>query len=431
MQRKLSLLLAAVLSIIVGSSIAVALSSYTSSIITTNNRVYHSGGQMIGSWAPHLRGIMRNFNHDLFFVSDRGPSVWSNTAIDYYKKTSSGSWSLIGSQAHLPGIQQNTASLMIGNRFIFSYGIDTSPTRYIEECYFDTVNPAYKTCNVIYISGAPFSAAPNSNYIGAAVDTDGVTRIVWWTTVGANGGGGQWHYIYNFGGGWNGPVTSNLSGYNDFAYVYGTLKNSRFIGVGQLFLGTYPTGTYQASMANFRLGEPLGLHLLFPKTSLEYAQGKRVWTGSDVLIEPSGAVHVMAATGNSTSLDNNIAYYYLPHSNLPPSLTATGYIQDAAKPRFTFNRDYFSIVVPKTTYGGTMIDVYQKAIYTAWGMPFDISSESKRALGISHDPNFGRTDAVFVESPQYQTLVPTGLQIGVMGDWYRNTDHIIWNFSLF
>ena len=48
----------------------------------------------------------------------------------------------------------------------------------------------------------PFTLVPSSNYLGAAISPLGY-RMVWWTGV-VDGGGGSFHYVVDYGGGWNG-----------------------------------------------------------------------------------------------------------------------------------------------------------------------------------------------------------------------------------
>lgn len=123
-------------------------------VLTDQNRRYQdSTGSMFGGWGPHLRGMMRASDGSFWFTVDQGPSVNENKNILYYRFQNS-TWNLVGSQPNLEGVQQNTATIMHG-RYLLSYGISIT-SRYIEECYFDTLNYSYKACNAITINGIPY-----------------------------------------------------------------------------------------------------------------------------------------------------------------------------------------------------------------------------------------------------------------------------------
>jgi hypothetical protein len=183
--------------------------------ITDANRHYV---EMHGGWGPHLRGLMRAADDALWFTVDKGEDVLHNRKVLLLSpRGREAAWSEQAENLHAPGIQQNAASMLVGDT-IFTYGVDIAAQR-LEECSLNTLDVAQRACNTVLISGVPYSTPPSSNYVGAALLGPG-WRIVWWTVVGENGGEGGFYYTYNYGGGWNGPVASGLAGANDLAYVH-------------------------------------------------------------------------------------------------------------------------------------------------------------------------------------------------------------------
>ncbi|MEM8963376.1 MAG: hypothetical protein AAGD38_17970 [Acidobacteriota bacterium] len=185
-------------------------------LITQHNRNYEGADPMHGGWGPHLRSVMQAPDGSLWFSTDSGPDVKHNDAILYHKLVD-GSWNPIGTNsltANGGRIQQNTAHILVG-RTILSYGVDVDRGRLVE-CYFDTLDPSYKACNDVWIGSQPYAVPDRSNYVGAAVSPGGF-RIVWFTST---GNPGQLVHLWNFGSGWNGPVTTpvHISG-NNYEYA--------------------------------------------------------------------------------------------------------------------------------------------------------------------------------------------------------------------
>src|SRR5205823_5923967 len=102
----------------------------------------------------------------------------------------------------LSGVQQNTATISLGGA-LYVYGV---AGRNIVEC-------TEAGCTTI-----PLDIGPAANYVGAAV-VPGVGRVVWWTNV-VDGGSGSFSYLVNYGGGWNGPRSGAVGGYNDCEYAH-------------------------------------------------------------------------------------------------------------------------------------------------------------------------------------------------------------------
>ena len=400
--------------------------------ITGSNRSYHTGNVMRGGWAPHLRGIMRNSKDELWFVADTGTDVYNNNYLRYFKKVGS-AWTLIGTQLNVKGgnfrVSQNVASVLLQERYIFSYGTVVDGTGaskgFIEECYFDTFNPSYKACNVVNISGRPYLLPTNSNYIGAAVDPDGISRIVWWTTAGVNGAGGSMSYMWNFGGGWNGPVTQHLSGFNDIGYMNGVLKDrSKFVGVAQLFYGDYSTqnqlNNYYAGMVSITLGQAHKLSLLWPKTA-DYKAGDRVRSSDDLYVDPvSKSVHVLA-----NNLAGKLSYFFNLNMDIPAAgLTASQSFTDSVRARFLASDGKLNLIIGSASKNNYR--VLQSSSNLSSAVNWDQAKETN--LSVPHS-TFGSTDAIFIEGPQYQSTKTKGFNFATCGNYNAFMDGYIYYFS--
>jgi hypothetical protein len=265
--------------------------------ITSANRNYP--GIMFGGWGPHLRALMRNSRDQLWFVTDVGPDVQHNEEVVYHRFDGS-RWSEIARLKQMPGIQQNVASVMSGDT-IFSYGISVREPLYVEECKFNTKTKSEPTCAPLEIDGRKLLLPPSCNYVGAAVSPSG-KKLVWWTTVGVNGGEGKWSYIFERGGSWVGPVVSSLKTFNDFGYVFASFSTDDHVSVaGQFFAGAYPHGTYALGCAEFNPGDELDLTKNFHAFSTNWSDyGK---SAADVWVH-NGTTHVIAETQHGT-----LAYY--------------------------------------------------------------------------------------------------------------------------
>ena len=272
--------------------------------ITADNR-HHV--EMHGGWGPHLRGPMRAADDALWFTVDAGEDVLHNREVVYMRRgPGEPAWSELARGQHAAGVQQNAASILLDG-VIYSYAVDIAAHR-VEECTLLVADVAQHTCAPIVISGQPHVTPANSNYVGAAVLGPG-WRIVWWTVVGENGAPGEFHYTYNYGGGWNGPVVSGLGDANDFAYVHAMRSATGELRLaGQAFIGKYPDGTYSARVADLTPGQPLALVALGSGDPKLVAQ-----TAADLWVDPaSDAVHVLA-----TRSDASVGYYHRPGGAAP------------------------------------------------------------------------------------------------------------------
>ncbi len=390
---------------------------FSQSLITSINRQYP--GVMFGGWGPNLRGLMRTQENQLWIAIDRGSDVYHNTQIDYYSQQS-GKWAYVGSNAQISGVVQNVSSMMIGGRYIYSYGVSVYESK-LEECFFDTKNPGYRACNDVTLSGRTLSLSANSNYVGSAVAPDGISRVVWWTQVGENGAGGMLHYIYNFGGGWNGPISSGLGGYNDLGYVYGSLSSDlTFTGAGQFWLGNYPSGAAQATAVQFKLGQSARYSVLGVRSN-ECFLGTSVKSGSDLYIDPaSGSLHILAET-----FDGQLAYYFAQTSDIsksPPLLKSI--IKDTFRARFHAQGNFVYLIAGAAA--SAKLRIYQidqtqlaKAVDFRQARKFEISAVNLGA---------GAPSAIYAETRQHGTIAAKELNFAVVGS-YPDSDGKIYHFT--
>lgn len=374
-------------------------------LITDENRHHDT---MFGGWGPHLRGLMRASDNTLWFPVDAGPDVYTNSAIRYFHQPDD-EWVEVTSQPHTAGIQQNAASVMLGDT-IYTYGVNISQN-FLEECYLNT-NTLQKACNAILISNQVYTTPPSSNYVGAAAEQD-QTRVVWWTRVGANGGEGDWRYTYNFGGGWNGPVVVPLAGGNDFAYVHAAFTTPGAIAlVGQTYYGQYPDGTYGAAVASFSLGQvPTLIELESGELGVAMISSADLWVDRQ-----SGAQHVLARDDQG-----GVRYYFLPPgeqwqaNNLPLHVFASTY-----RARFVRAQDDLWIARGDPEGGVDMLRVPGADPATA--IPWELAE----SLVISPEgPGFAPPSAIYVESDSYQTMPVTALNLAYCGV-YQQADNEIW-----
>jgi hypothetical protein len=267
--------------------------------VTTENR---HAATMSGGWGPHLRGVMRDPMGAVWLAIDSGSDVLVNPSVLYFRRDDAGAWSKVAESAHNATVQQNAGTILVG-KMLYTYAVNVA-AHWIEECYLDTSDPSYRACNAIPISGATYTTPPSSNYVGAAV-LEGGGRIVWFTVVGAAGGSGSFIYTYNYGGGWNGPITTALSA-NDIGYVHAmATKDGNLEVVGQTFFGAYPAGTYAAEVARIAPGNAVSFVALKPAMA-----GAAVHSTADLFVDhDSGAVHVLTYESGGKA-----AYYFRPEA---------------------------------------------------------------------------------------------------------------------
>jgi hypothetical protein len=194
------------------------------------------------------------------------------------------------------------------------------------ETWFDTAHPGWNrsTGNAITAGGQAIAPGAQANYVGAAWHNN--TRVVWWTSVGPNGSGGQWSYAYNSGRGWNGPVTGGLGGYNEVAYVRARFDDrGRLRMVGEGYLGQFPAGQRYLLTATMGLGNAaqwVPVLPAFARSPLDF------WREGD---NPTQFLYRIAA--------NRIGYSFGPKTRVRPT------IFKALEARFISDGDRLGLVL--------------------------------------------------------------------------------------
>lgn len=380
--------------------------------ITDDNRAYV---EMHGGWGPHLRGLMRAPDDSLWFHVDAGEDVLHNRTIRYFRRgAGEPAWSLVGEQPHTDGVQQNVASVLVGS-LILSYGVNVQQ-HFLEECYFDTADPANRACNAVLISGQVYTTPLSSNYVGAAVLGPGA-RIVWFTVVGANGGPGQLIYTYNYGGGWNGPVIADLGGANDIGYVHAmATPGGQLALVGQTFTGQYPDGTYGAVVADITPGQvPTFMTLETPDPAAVTR------SGADLLYDADGDTHVLAL------FDGAVAYYHRPAGEGWAGHTAPLHVfPDTYRARFAHPQGDRPWLI-RGSASGQGVQLLHAPERAAGG---PVTWADAEVLDVARaGPGFTAPSAIYVESPTYQLAPAAALEFAVCGQ-YQVGDRNIWHGRL-
>ncbi len=378
-------------------------------LITDQNRAHP---RMYGGWGPHLRGVMRDAEGTQWFCADAGPSVLDNASILYFRRDGD-RWSQVAQQPHLPGVQQNSASVLSGST-ISTYSVNVA-TSTLEECNLDTQDLSSFACNTISIGG-PYSTPPQSNYVGAALDPNGA-RVVWFTTVGG-AGSGQFTYTYDFGGGWNGPIAWTLPGYNTFEYVRASFGAPNTVTWhGQLLLGAFPGGTFDPAIAETTLGQTPTLTPLGGD-----APPLDVRTGADIWVDPqTGDQHAVAqATGS-------LAYYYRPGADSWANHTQPlHWFEDTFRARFVAPAAGGLALVRGSASGRSGVDVWIVDTVTGsidWNAATVAEVPTAGVIGLS------RPSGIYVEGATYQSVPVEGIEFALCGA-YQESDEQLWHGSV-
>ncbi len=360
---------------------------------------------MMGGWGPHLRSLLFTQKGGEWFAAETGNDLHKNTRMIYYQKVGE-EWKEKGSVDLHRGIQQNMASVTDG-RMILSYGVNIVD-HWIMECWFDTEKPGehLNTCNAVTTNGKPLLIPENSNYIGAAYQKN--TRIAWWTTVGKGNKPGIFSYIYNFGGGWNGPVNSQLQDSVDVGYLHSQFDSKGNLrALGELYSGDYPHGRYHAGVATIELGKQVQW------TDIEGAKSPTDFWFDKI----SGAAHVLATS------DEGVRYYFAKESDWP----------NFGKSKFLFQSSY------RMRFGATTTSVFlvhdnvlsdKLVIYPELALSEPIKWAETRSLLIDRPAGNGKSflGALWTVDPAKGELLPQKLSFAVNGS-YPDQDHKIWYYN--
>jgi hypothetical protein len=372
------------MTLVLASVSAFSQTNFSSSLITSTHRYATT---MYGGWGAHLGHTLRSTSNSLWFVDDTGNNVNVNAGLAYYEFVN-GQWSKIASLAFPGTVEQNTGSLMSGN-MIYTYGVDIANDRVVE-CYLNTATVTTRACNEL-----SFNTGASSNYIGATISPSG-TRVVWWTNT-----TGEFQYIYNFGGGWNGPVVSAMDGYADYSYVDARLASDNshiyFLGNAAHVPGGGCGTCYDVLYGSTTLGTAISWRNL--QTN---GMAKETW------LDPSGGVHFLLYSAASSALK----YFYKP----PGGAIAN----ESALINITATSARISARIVQTTTSANLVVTYsdQALSYRAIALtdisgPINWSSLAENA--VTPPAGLGNL-TVYPESPMYQTTATPNLDFAIDGD---------------
>ena len=361
--------------------------TFLNQVVTGSHRFQQNVA--FGGWGPHLGKLMRAPDGSLWMADDTGNNVLANDGISYYHQIN-GQWVFAGSNNFFGVIQQNTGSVLRGDT-IYSYGIDTKNHR-VEECYFSTVK-TYKACNSL-----PFELSPNANYIGAALTPSGYT-MVWWTNV-VNNGAGTFEYIYNFGGGWNGPVSSGIGGFSDASYANIAFYNdSSFVIHAELVTGDAPNWKFVGSFADGSLGNAIAEW----KTLSPVGGTDSIISTDDVWVDAKGGAHILARSQNGT-----MVYYYRPRGGSFSGVLAA--FPGVYRARFVDSSNGQVYLVYGKAGDGLRVITIDKST-SRGALPLQESASQK----VSTPSGYTTIDAIYPESRIYQTVQVQGMHILING----------------
>jgi hypothetical protein len=339
---------------------------------------------------------------ELWFVDDAcGPTgpdacdVNTNRRVDAFR-LAPGGWQKVASVPLPAGVQQNTATIVAGDAFE-SYGIDTMASRAVR-CRLEPTTLASSCASL------PPVLPPSTNYVGAAVSPDG-WKVVWATTV-ADGGGGSFHWMVDYGGGWNGPRTGGVSGYNDASYVnvafYGGARKTELALFAQLVSGNAPSWSFLGAVAqgNVASSDPFVFEL-----ALAAPPGDAIESTNDVLVdEPTNDTHLLARTKSGA-----IAYYFRPANGAWSAALAT--IPQAYRGRLVRLADGRITLVYSRNGVGLAMRVSPASARVA-GQPIDWSALPTTPIALP--AGYTQIYAIYAEAAAYARTMPTTLDVALV-----------------
>jgi hypothetical protein len=371
-------------------------------------------GKMFGGWGPHLGHLVRarastTAGHALWFVDDLcsqsggapgACDVSHDHTLGYFERTASG-WQA-RSQVTLPGVvQQNTATIgSSGGDMLLSYGVDIA-SGLLRECRYAPVSGPAGCVEL------PFKLASGSNYIGAAISPSGA-KVVWWTVV-VDGGGGSFHYVVDYGGGWNGPRSGGAGGYNDASYVniaFGAGSQAgRFAMHAQFVSGWAPDWGFVGGVGSGDLATTDAVSWSTP-----FAVADGVQSTNDVWIDPAtGDTHLVGRTEGGEAV-----YYHRPAGGSWSKQQFA--LPSTYRARLLFTGGRLALVYGPNA-GGLEMRAAGPADRPA-GKPIAWAALAPAAIGLP--PGFGPVQAIYPESPAYQTLAADGVHVVLVGQAQQN-----------
>lgn len=379
----------------------------TTRVITRAHRAVP--GKMFGGWGPHLGHLVRRAGGELWFVDDAcdaAPAqgtpcdVDRNGRLDAFRLGPAG-WERRAQLALPAGVQQNTATITTGDA-LESYGVDISASRVVA-CRLSPETPGAWAC-----ANLPLLFPSSTNYVGAAISPDG-WKVVWATTV-VDGGGGSFHWMVDYGGGWNGPRTGGLGSFNDASYVNvafgGGAKKNQLVAFAQLVSGRAPAWTFRGAVADgdAASSQALAFSVLAPSGADPIA------STNDVVIDPAtNDTHLVARSEGGAAV-----FYFRPAGGAWSG--ALGALPSTFRARFVQLADGRLVLVYGKNGQGLWMRVApagrQSGVPVAWvALP-----ERRLALPSGYEAIL----AIYTESASTQRERPEALDVAVVGTAREN-----------
>ncbi len=361
-------------------------------VITDDHRAIPN--VMFGGWGPHLGHLLRAAGA-LYWVDDvctqATCDVNHDLAVGVFRRDGA-QWTDLGETA-LPGdVQQNTGSLALGG-VLHSYGIDVT-NEVVVDCSYDTV-AATRGCTSL-----PVTLPASSNYIGAAVSPQGAD-LVWWTEV-KDGGNGAFDYVVNYGGGWNGPRSGPIGGYNDASYIDIAFDavTEDFTMLGELVSGLAPNWTFTGGIG---AGNLTTTDAVTWALDLAAPTGDSVESTGDVFIDPTtDDAHLLAQATSGRPI-----YYFRPKGgawSAPLYLIDNGY-----RARFVPVAGGLALVYSVAGSGLA----YKLAPALTAGTAVDWAQLPAHAIPLPS--GYDTIYAIYPEATIYQTAPPDEIHVAVVG----------------
>ncbi len=371
-------------------------STVVTEVVSTTHR--YVAGAMFGGWGPHL-GHLIELGPRTLWVDDgcdqaggaEGCDVEVNRRLEYHERTAAG-WVRRASLPLPARIQQNTATISVGGG-LSTIGVDVAGQRMIE-C---RMNPT------TWAGGcAPFASAlpASTNYVGAAVSPTG-HKVAWASTV-VDGGGGSFHWYADYGGGWNGPRTGGVLGFNDSSYLHVGFVDNRMTIVAQLVGGLAPNWTFHAATGEADVGSAQPA-IFQPLAS---AGDDPLISTADVVVDPiTGDVHLLARTGSG-------AVAYVHRSNGGAWTAPVVVLPATFRARWLVRADGALGLVSGPAGAGLALRTWTAA-ERATGTPLAIAARAARAVPLP--AGYASVDGIYPASPIYQRALPSRFAFAIVG----------------
>lgn len=326
-------------------------------LITSRNRQL---GSMRGGWNPALRSIFTLADGSRWFVADTG-STSNNSALNYFLFDGQ-SWIRRGSVMLPAGIGQNCSHITDGRK-LYSYAIAGQSLVEV------AADPSEIRANMTAYRTFGPTLSHGTNYCGAMFIEPNV-RVVWFTTVGPNGGAGTWAYTFCHGNlGWNGPILSQLGGFNSLGYCHmQSMPNFEIFGAAQAYAGQFPNGSKRMAALHIpRLGAPMKMAVI---TKLPDQKQEPL----DIIVDKTRHVHLLWKNDRG-----EIEYWHAEPKHWPSGTMRVAQIA-ASQARFCVSKEGVHL-------GAAFPDGF--SIYTAdprWlGGPVDWQAIPKRSIAYPLD----------------------------------------------